>query len=403
VSGQTNGSRRSPSVALVHDYLLVMRGAERTFAEVAACWPEASIYTLLYDSTGTEGRFAQRTVQASYAQRLGARQQNFRRLAPVFVHAVRHLPVSDHDLVISSSSAFAHGVRVGDRAQHVCYCHSPLRYAWHERSRTAEATPWFARPPLRWGLDRFRRWDLKISERVDHYIANSEITRSRIQEFYGRDACAVVHPPVDVGRFSIEEPQDYFLTVGELASHKRVELALEAARRAGQKIKVVGAGPDEERLRTLYADCAQFVGRVSDAELAHLYAGALAFVMPNVEEFGIAAVEAQAAGRPVIAVGAGGALETVIDGETGVLVPPDDAAAIGEAMSQVDFRSFSAQAIRGHASQFSTESFRSKLSSAVAELTGGASQPLDLDELGAETLADRASEGALPREAPVPV
>jgi glycosyltransferase involved in cell wall biosynthesis len=192
-----------PSVGLVHDYLLVMRGAERTFAEMAACWPDAPIYTLIYDSDGTNGHFLDRTIRPSYVQRIGSRQHNFRRLAPVFPHAIQRLPVSHHDLVISSSSAFAHGVRPGDDAQHVCYCHSPLRYAWHEQSQTTLAVPRIGRPLIRSGLARFRRWDFKAAQRVDHYIANSEITRERIQTNYGRDAYAVIHPPVDVERFYV--------------------------------------------------------------------------------------------------------------------------------------------------------------------------------------------------------
>lgn len=393
-----------PSVGLVHDYLLVMRGAERTFAELATCWPDAPIYTLLYDAVGTDNRFADRSVHASYVQRIGSRQHNFRRLAPVFPHAIQRLPVSDHDLVISSSSAFAHGVRAGDDAQHVCYCHSPFRYAWHEQSETANAAPRLGRPIIRRGLARFRRWDYRAAQRVDHYIANSEITRERLQEYYGRDACAVIHPPVDVGRFYIGEPRGYLLVVGELVSHKRVEVALEAARRAGRHIKVVGSGPDAERLHAVYGDSAEFLGRVSDAELAQLYAGALALVMPNVEEFGIAAVEAQAAGRPVVAADAGGARETVIDGETGVLVPPGDVAALSEAMREVEFSRFHPRRIQRHAAQFSVEAFKSRLSEAVAQIHTGrvgerppSPRDWDFDASGP------ASSDAPGRQAPVPV
>jgi glycosyltransferase involved in cell wall biosynthesis len=392
-----------PSVGLVHDYLLVMRGAERTFAEMAACWPDASIYTLLYDSVGTNGHFADRSIRPSYLQRIGSRQHNFRRLAPLFPHAIQRLPLSHHDLVISSSSAFAHGIRPGNGAQHVCYCYSPFRYAWHEHSQTTNAVPRLGRPIIRSGLARFRRWDYQAAQRVDHYIAISEITRERIQTYYGRDAYAVIHPPVDVGRFHIGEPGGYLLVVGELVSHKRVDVALEAARRVGQEIKVVGSGPDSARLQALYGDSAEFLGRVSDAELVKLYAGALAFVMPNIEEFGIAAVEAQAAGRPVVAADAGGARETVIDGETGVLVPPGDIVALSEAIHEVDFSRFSPQRIQRHAAQFSVEAFRSRLSQAVAQIHAGrvGEQPIPWD-WDSDAASDPASFGAPPRDAPVP-
>jgi glycosyltransferase involved in cell wall biosynthesis len=387
-----------PSVALVHDYLLVMRGAERTFAEMASCWPQAPIYTLLYDAAGTNDHFADRTVRTSYAQHLGSRQHNFRRLAPLFPHAVQRLPVFEHDLVISSSSAFAHGVRPGRDAEHVCYCHSPFRYAWHEGSQTADSAPRLGRKLARSAIARFRKWDFEAAGRVDHYIANSEITRSRIQQYYERDAYAVVHPPVDVQRFEPGEPNDYLLTVGELVSHKRVEIALEAAKRAGLKVKVVGSGPDSERLEALYGDTAEFLGRVSDEELAHLYAGALAFVMPNVEEFGIAAVEAQAAGRPVVAADAGGARETVIDGETGVLVPPGDVSALAEVLSEVDFRRFRPERIQLHAAQFSVDSFRDRLSSTVAQIQSAGRVIAGVRRLGEPlTVA-----GPPQRRAPVP-
>src|SRR5215207_2150746 len=308
-------------VGLVHDYLLVMRGAERTFAAIADCFPDAPIYTLLYDPVGTSGAFNGRQVRTSYLQRLGGDQRSFRRLLPLLPRAAERLPVQEHDLVISSSSAFAHAVRARPGGVHVCYCHSPFRYAWFERERAEQELPRPLRPPLRAALDYVRRRDLAASRRVSHYIANSEATRQRIERYWGREA-TVVHPPVDVHRFSLAEPEDYLLAVTELVPHKRVDVALEAGRRAGLPLKVVGTGPELERLRARHGDNAEFLGRVDDDELARLYSRALALVVANVEEFGIAAVEAQAAGRPVVAPAAGGTLETVVSGKTGVLVPP---------------------------------------------------------------------------------
>jgi glycosyltransferase involved in cell wall biosynthesis len=195
---------------------------------------------------------------------------------------------------------------------------------------------------------------------VTHYIANSDISRQRIADTYGRDA-AVVHPPVEVERFSPGEPDDYFLFVGQVVGHKRVELALEAAKRAGRRIKIAGDGPDRSRLEAQYGSHAEFLGRVSDVELSDLYKGACALVVPNVEEFGIAAVEVQAAGRPVLGVDAGGLQETVVPGVTGVLVPPDDLDAMTQAMAYVDFHAFSADAIRKNAERFSTDAFTRNL------------------------------------------
>src|SRR4051812_45883436 len=266
-----------------------MRGAERTFGAMAQIWQDAPIYTLLYDERGTRRTFAERSVHTSYVQRLGASQRNFRRLLPLFPHAVGRLDLSDAELVVSSSSAFAHGVRAAPSATHVCYCHSPFRYAWHERDRALREVPAPVRPLLRRALRRIRAWDVEAAGRVTHYIANSRITQERIQRFWGRDS-TIVHPPVEVERFTLHEPEDYFLVVGELVAHKRVELALEAASLADRKLKVVGTGPDLERLKALYGERAEFLGRVKDQALIELIGRACAVIVPNVEEFGIAAV-----------------------------------------------------------------------------------------------------------------
>jgi glycosyltransferase involved in cell wall biosynthesis len=358
----------SESTGLVHDYLLVMRGAERAFAEIAYCWPQAPISTLLYDRQATGGAFDRREVRTSYLQRLGATQQRFRKLLPLFPGAAERLPVQEHDLVISSSSAFAHGVRPRADAIHICYCHSPFRYAWHERQRALEEVPRVARPLMRLGLCRMRGWDRRAAARVTHYIANSQVTQERIQRFWGREA-TIIHPPVDLDRFDVGQPEEYFLVVSELVRHKRISAALEAARRADRPVRVVGTGPDLARLRATFSESAEFLGRVPDDQLADLYARAKGVIVPNIEEFGIAAVEAQAAGRPVIAMNAGGARETVIDGVTGVLVPPGDGDALAEALRSTDFDRFSSDRIRQNARRFSASTFRERLTAEVARLT----------------------------------
>ncbi|GAC1654532.1 MAG: glycosyltransferase family 4 protein [Gemmatimonadaceae bacterium] len=358
-------------VGLVHDYLLVMRGAERTFAAMAEHWPDAPIHTLLYDDAGTQGAFRIRDVRSSYLQHLRVGQAGFRRLLPFYTHAVEQLDMGGYDLLLSSSSAFAHGVQTEPGVLHICYCHTPFRYAWHERARAIREAPWPLRPVVAYALDRIRRWDLEVSGRVTHYIANSQICQRRIHDFYGRDA-PIIHPPVEVDRFHIGSPQDYFLCVSEVVAHKRVELALEAAYVAGRRIKVVGTGPELERLRACYGGRAEFLGRVNDAELADLYAHARAAILPNVEEFGIAAVEAQAAGRPVVAFDAGGAQETVVDGETGVLVPQQTVAAFAEALRETDFDRYDPYRIRKNATRFSKAEFQRKLSSEVQRCIGEA-------------------------------
>jgi glycosyltransferase involved in cell wall biosynthesis len=327
---------------------------------MAASWPEAPIYTIAYRAGATAGRFAGREVRTSYLQRLGLNRHWYRYALPLLPRAAESLRVGGHTTVVSSSFGFAHGVHPDPGAVHVCYCHSPFRQAWHEYEGAVAATPRPARRLAARSLRKMRAWDLEASRRVTSYVANSEITRERIARLYEREA-EVLHPPVEVERFAAGEPQDYFLFVGELVAHKRVEVALEAARLASRRMIVVGSGPELRRLQSSFGEVAEFPGRVDDEELARLYAGALALVIPNVEEFGIAGVEAQAAGRPVLALGQGGALETVIAGETGVLVDHGDLAAFAEAMRDVDFTRFSPAVARRNAERFAPERFRSRL------------------------------------------
>ena len=344
-------------LGLVHDYLLVMRGAERTFAAIAECWPQAPIYTSLYAARATGGVFQGRTVHTSRLQLLKARQKNFRRLLPLYPHAMEQLPVQRHNVLISSSSAFAHGVVPREDAVHVCFCHSPFRYIWHERDIALGEVPRPLRPVLDRTLTRIQRWDRRASTRVTRYVAGSELVRQRIADYYGRDS-VVIHPPVDVDRFTVgDAPEDFFLLVGELVCHKRVDAALAAAKRAGCRTKVVGTGPELERLRAAFGSSAEFLGRVSDEELERLYRHTRALVVPSVEEFGIAAVEVQAAGRPVIAPNAGGTRETVVDGETGVLLDDPSVDGLTAAMRDVDFDRFSPRRIRANAQRFSKPRF----------------------------------------------
>jgi len=364
VSSTGDDGQQRAGVALVHDYLLVMRGAERSFAAIADRYPQAPIFTLLYDEQGTDERFAGRSVSTSPLQRLGAVQGNFRRLLPLYPAAVSRLSLPPCDLVLSSSSAFAHGVRVPEGAVHLCYCYTPFRYAWYEQARALEEVPAPLRPLLRAELARIRRWDVRASRHVDSYVAISELSRERIERYWGRQA-SVVHPPVETDRFAPGEPGDALLVVSELVRHKRLQVALEAARRAHAPIRVAGTGPDLAQLRAAYPE-AEFLGRVSDEQLAELYAQARAVVVPSKEEFGITAVEAQAAGRPVIAAAAGGALETVIDGVTGTLAALDDIDAFRRAIEQIDGLGLDPARAVENAERFSVRVFQERIAAAAA-------------------------------------
>ncbi|HUA74435.1 MAG TPA: glycosyltransferase [Solirubrobacteraceae bacterium] len=353
------------NVSLAHDYLLVMRGAERTFAAIAELYGQAPIFTLLYDEEGTQGRFAGREITTSRLQRLGVDQGSFRRLLPLYPLAVERLRPPPCDAVVSSSSAFAHGLSVPEGAVHVCYCHAPFRYAWYEQARALAEVPGPLRPLLRAQLGWMRRWDLRASRRVDSYVANSRLTQERIAKFYGREA-PIVHPPVETHRFAPGEPGEALLVVSELVAHKRVHVALAAARLAGVPIAVVGSGPEREALQEAFPE-AEFHGRAEDGELAELYARARAVVVPSMEEFGITAVEAQAAGRPVIAAASGGALETVIEGRTGSFARLDDVESFARAIGGLDALGLDPRDAVENAARFSVAEFQRRLAAHVEQ------------------------------------
>jgi glycosyltransferase involved in cell wall biosynthesis len=315
--GTSNGAPRRERVALVHDFLLDLRGAERVFLAMCDIWPDADVYTAVYDEEGTEGRFADRNVHATFLQRLRPTSRTFRGLLPFYPAAIESLDLSGYDLVVSSSSAWAQGVIPDAGAVHVCYSHNPFRYAWNDRDRTlAERRDPVTRAILRGLFHRWRQWDWIAAQRVDHYVANSRITQDRIRSYFGRES-SVVHPPVETARFTPGSPNGYYLVLSELMPHKRIDIAVEAFNRLRLPLVIAGDGPDMRRLRRLAGPTVTFAGRVSDEHVARLLEGCEALIGTAVEEFGIAAVEAQAAGRPVISTAAGGALETVVEGATG--------------------------------------------------------------------------------------
>jgi glycosyltransferase involved in cell wall biosynthesis len=309
-------SRRT---ALVHDFLVSVRGADRVFLEMCALWPDADVFTPVYDEDGTEGRFEGRRIHTSFLQRMRPTTRTFRALLPLYPAAIESFDLSGYDLVLSSSSAWAHAVICEEETVHVCYCHNPFRYAWNERHRTlAERSDPVSRAVLRGLFRRWREWDWIAAQRVDRYITNSRTTQARIRSYFGRDS-RIVYPPVATERFRPGPVGDYYLVLSELVSHKQIEVAVRAFNQLGKPLVIAGDGPARRRLERLAGPNVRFAGRVSDAEAARLLSGCRALVVTGPEEFGIAAVEAQAAGRPVIARAAGGLLENVVDEVTGCL------------------------------------------------------------------------------------
>jgi glycosyltransferase involved in cell wall biosynthesis len=353
-------------VALIHDFLLDLRGAERVFAAICDAWPEADVFTAVYDAAGTEGRFADRNVNTSFLQRLRPTSRTFRPLLPFYPHAVESFDLRGYDTVISSSSAWAHGVLVDPGAVHVCYCHNPFRYAWTEREATLQARGPIARPVLRLLLSRWRQWDWIAAQRVDRYVANSHTTAERVHRYLGREA-TVLHPPVELDRFAPGRTVgDYYVVLAELMAHKRIDVAVEAFSRLGLPLLVIGDGPGGRRLRRIAAPNVSFTGRVSDERVAELLGSARALVVTAVEEFGIAAVEALAAGRPVIAFGEGGVRESVEPGVTGVFYERNDPASLAAAVRGFDALAVDPAACRAAAERFSVERFQARLAAIVA-------------------------------------
>jgi glycosyltransferase involved in cell wall biosynthesis len=361
-------------IALIHDFLLDLRGAERVFAAMCDRWPEADVFTAVYDERGTEGRFADRAVHTSFLQRLRPTSRTFRPLLPFYPHAVESFDLRGYDTVISSSSAWAHGVLVDPGAVHVCYCHNPFRYAWTEREATLQARNAFVRPALRVLLSQWRQWDWIAAQRVDRYVANSHTTAERVRRYLGRDA-TVLHPPVELERFTPGAVGEHYVVLAELMAHKRIDVAVEAFSRLGRPLVVIGDGPAERRLRRIAGPTVRFAGRVPDARVAELLSSARALVVTAVEEFGIAAVESLAAGRPVIALGEGGVRESVRPGVTGVFYDRPDAPSLAEAVLALDDLAIDPAACRAAAEQFSVRRFQDRLAAIVAEATSAERPP----------------------------
>jgi glycosyltransferase involved in cell wall biosynthesis len=370
----SDGSSTRQRVALVHDFLLDVRGAERVFLELCEMWPEADVYTAIYDEEGTEGRFAGRQVHSSFLQRIRPSAKTFRALLPFYPAAIESFDLDGYDLVVSSSSAWAHAVLCGERSVHVSYCHNPFRYAWNDRDRTLsrQRDP-VSRAFLRGLFRRWRQWDWIAAQRTDRYVANSRTTQARISAYFGRES-AIVHPPVDIARFSPGTVGKHYAIVSELMPHKEIDVAIEAFNNLRLPLVVIGDGPDFRRLRKLSGPTVQFTGRIPDAAVAEVLTGSRALIMTAVEEFGIVSVEAQAAGRPVIARRGGGALETIVEGVTGCLWAGGPAE-LAAAVLAFDDAAVDPQACAGNAARFATGVFHRRMLAEVEAACAGGSRP----------------------------
>lgn len=349
-------------VALVHDWLNQNGGAEDVLANLVGMFPTAPIYTSIYAPERVHSGFSERDVRVSWADRLPGihRQQQLYLLA--FPFAFRGFDFSGYDLIVSNKSGFCHGVRKPPGVTHICYCLTPTRYVWNlegylERERFHPALPILMRPFMGW----LQRWDWRAADSVDHFVAISSAVQRRIARFYGRDS-VIIHPPVDTDRFQLSAKKgEYFLVVSRLIPYKRIDLAVQACTQLGLPLIVAGDGRDRRRLEALSGPTVQFVGRVSEADLPDLMGRCRAFIFPGREDFGIAPVQAMAAGRPVIAFAGGGALDYVRAGRSGVLFEEQSLRSLTEVLAGFDYEVFDADEIRKEAMRFDRSQFESKL------------------------------------------
>ena len=360
-------------VALVHDWLTGMRGGEKVLDAICELFPDAPLYTLVHVPGSVSPRIEGRRIITSIAQRLPNPGRFYRHYLLLYPLAVRLFDLASYDLVISSSHCAVKSVVTAGPTVHVCYCHSPMRYAWDQFDayfgpEQVGRVPSAMLRPVMAGL---ARWDAATAARVDRFLANSQYVAGRIRRYYNRGS-TIVYPPVDTDYYTPDgrRSSPSFVIVSALVPYKRLDVAIEACGRVGVPLKIVGTGPERGRLEALAGPDVRFLGWRSDEQIRELYRESTATLLPGVEDFGIAPVEAQACGCPVVALDEGGARETVIDGTTGVLVKEPGAEAFASGLSDVLRTSFDRDAIRANALRFSRQQFFATFNAAVAEALG---------------------------------
>jgi glycosyltransferase involved in cell wall biosynthesis len=358
-------------IALIHDWLNQIGGAEDVLTELVALYPGAPIYTSLYWREAMPAAWRSWNIHPLWTDKLPGIHSHHQPYLPVYPLAFGGLKLDDCDVVLSNKSGFCHGVRVAPGIPHICYCLAPTRYVWQydayaARERLGGRVRALLRPFLNW----LKRWDYRAAQRVDHFIAISSEVQDRIKRFYDRDS-VIIYPPVATERFKpADRIDDYYLVVSRLIPYKRIDLAVAACTWLGLPLLVAGSGRDQERLAAAAGPTVEFLGYVPDADLPDLMARCRAFIFPGLEDFGIAPVQAQAAGRPVIAFKGGGALDTVIPGVTGEFFETQTVEALIEVLQTFDATRYNSAAIRDHALQFDVGVFRAKINAFVMEKLG---------------------------------
>ncbi len=351
--------------ALVHDYLNQRGGAERVFAHVAAAWPAAPVYTALYDVRAVGDLVPIERVHTSFLQHFPLRDRAFRLFAPLYPRAFEAFDLSKYDVVVSSTTAWAKGVCFRADAVHVCYINTVSRFVFDAERYVGGFGPAALARPL---VARLAAWDVRAAQRPTRFVANSRNVAERVRRWYGRDA-DVLPCPVDVDNFTVGTGSgDYYVVVSRLLPYKRIDIAIAACALAGVPLHIVGSGPDERRLRALaHGTNTTFHGNVDDAMRNAIVGDARAAILPGEEDFGLVPLEAAAAGRPTVALRAGGARETIIDGETGEFFDEPTANALADVLRRFDPSRYGPQRLRAHAEAFRPERFVEQLRAIVDE------------------------------------
>lgn len=360
-------------VALVHDWLTGMRGGEKALEQLCEMFPAAELFTLLHVPGSVSARIERHPIRTAFTQHLPFARRAYRHYLPIFPAAIERFDFHGFDLVVSCSHCVAKSVIVPPGIPHLCYCLTPMRYAWDQFDAYfgPQKVGRLASAVLKPVLARMARWDQATSRRANRYVAISQYVARRIALYYNRES-AVIYPPVDTEYFTpgAAAPGPTFVVVSALVPYKRLELAIDAAHRARVPLDIIGDGPERTalELRAARAPGVRLLGRLDDAVVRDRYRTAAAVLLPGEEDFGIVPVEAQATGRPVVALGRGGATETVIDGETGLLVGDDSVESWAEALTRAAAWPWQPTRIRAHAERFSHDRFRDEFRQAVDEV-----------------------------------
>jgi len=353
-------------IALIHDHLTQEGGAEKVLQVLQDIYPQAPTYTLFYDAEKIK-TFKDKKIITSFLQKMPWALKKYQMYLPLMPTATESYNLIDYDMVISSCSAFAKGVITRSNTIHICYCHTPTRYLWSDTHRYVEELGYnrIIKKIIPLILTRLRQWDRLAADRVDYFLASSKNVAKRIEKYYGRTSI-VIYPPVETDKFKISDKlQNYFLIGGRLVAYKRYDLAIEAFNHLKIPLKIFGEGPERKNLEKMAKSNIEFLGKVNNEKLTELYSQAQAFIHPQIEDFGITAVESMASGRPVIAFAAGGALETVIEGKTGKLFDEQTWESLADAVIRMQKEKYNPQSIKLHAEKFRTDRFKKEITDFV--------------------------------------